>query len=1074
MANEGYDPEIENKDAVGGSSNQANPGNGTSSRGDELDPVRRKERNADVRSGGSAASPKDSPTSATGNSTPESAENLQNREKNVATPGNEEHSGFSFNPNDKAQRGRTRIVLRGVGINRRTAFLGIGAATGIGGLIAVLFLILIPLKIEHIVTNLENRFMSSSENAIDQESENMLSDYVKRYVIPALSKCSGTTLDKDCNPLIGGNGNPVLNVYKGWSNARLENKLADDYGIEFKAVKNGSVTKYYMKVPGVTSPNGDDISSFVNPKDAKEFDGDLFAQVSRGETRTYVRNAFANESRWKQVLLRYKVGRLLEEKYGIKRCNAYCGQRDAFTDFVAEKKNAARILLTQRVIVPRTQTLGIVMECLFDPACDAESTQPQTPQDGTTAEAAGEPENAETDTAIRTNLEKLANGYGITDKATIQGMIDDYNDISEKGYQQFLADKVFSNIPVLSNLTENIGDKVSAVQWINQAADVIVDLKKAGPNLKKLSFLTNKEADEKTFEAFDVEADELHTGHIDPTELGSWTGMLDAGERNVGSDAQVGGTASAENTPLYQALIGGGTASNTPGNSYSCENNKPLEGLVCPEEKLGGNNALSGVTTALDTPPLSYVSSIASAWHSTVGGILSFVGNIFGGLIGDIPGVSDLSGLVSNVTQPFIKYLENDLIPNPLGDGVNVSGGREFDVMAAGAKEVGDDACEQAGCADVTATVAAQQVNQQQAEAKAQFSKESTFAQLFDTSSDYSLVTQLAMAMPSNLQSSVESSFASMISNPFGALTHGFASVFSGHSSADASYTTAEIADPFDSGSKAWPAQDIPAHPIDDWDQDDCNDTSSNGPVAKWQQAAADAPPNSETGMPTYSTPEPCLLIEDADASIGGYFDSSNLSSDDLADVPGSSAEAGDSSSSSPTTTASSAGTTVSAQQLAQQVLQNSKINLGYTTSVKEDIEDAAAGKPGTAGAMTSAAILQLIATIGQTHDVAITAIQSDGQGHCDGEPKSACPNDPHYKGDAVDFGSLDGTMITGRNPPAITIMQQAFTLLPSGSGFGQDECGSQYSTTAELPNKDITFSDTCNHLHVQVPAGTP
>lgn len=163
------------------------------------------------------------------------------------------------------------------------------------------------------------------------------------------------------------------------------------------------------------------------------------------------------------------------------------------------------------------------------------------------------------------------------------------------------------------------------------------------------------------------------------------------------------------------------------------------------------------------------------------------------------------------------------------------------------------------------------------------------------------------------------------------------------------------------------------------------------------------------------------------------------------------------------------------AQQLAQGILNNPNIDLTtYSSSVLQDVKDAAAGKPGTAGAMTSAALLQLIATLGQTHKVMITAIQSDGQGHCNNTPKSACPDDPHYTGDAVDFGSLDGVTISGRNPPSITVMRTAFTVLPKGSGFGQDQCGSQYSTNSELPDGFTTFDDTCNHLHVQVPKGTP
>lgn len=159
------------------------------------------------------------------------------------------------------------------------------------------------------------------------------------------------------------------------------------------------------------------------------------------------------------------------------------------------------------------------------------------------------------------------------------------------------------------------------------------------------------------------------------------------------------------------------------------------------------------------------------------------------------------------------------------------------------------------------------------------------------------------------------------------------------------------------------------------------------------------------------------------------------------------------------------------AQSLAQQILNNSNIDLDcLSPTVSQDVQAAAAGKVGTAGAMTSSAILQLIATVGQSHKVCVTAIQSGGQGHCNNTPKSACPNDPHYTGDAVDFGNLDGQALSGRDPGSLTIMNIAFSVLPGGSGFGQSQCGS----TPPLPNGDITFEDTCDHLHVQVRSGTP
>jgi hypothetical protein len=162
-------------------------------------------------------------------------------------------------------------------------------------------------------------------------------------------------------------------------------------------------------------------------------------------------------------------------------------------------------------------------------------------------------------------------------------------------------------------------------------------------------------------------------------------------------------------------------------------------------------------------------------------------------------------------------------------------------------------------------------------------------------------------------------------------------------------------------------------------------------------------------------------------------------------------------------------GVSGNAQELARQILQSPNIDLSGRL-VKEDIQAAADGKPGSAGVMTSSAILKLILEVGQTHKVTVSAIQSGGTGHCDNKPKPACPNDPHYTGDAVDFSTLDGKALTGRDSGSIIIIQVAFKDLPSGSGIGQKNCG----PTPSLPPGWITFDDSCNHLHVQAPKGTP
>lgn len=152
-----------------------------------------------------------------------------------------------------------------------------------------------------------------------------------------------------------------------------------------------------------------------------------------------------------------------------------------------------------------------------------------------------------------------------------------------------------------------------------------------------------------------------------------------------------------------------------------------------------------------------------------------------------------------------------------------------------------------------------------------------------------------------------------------------------------------------------------------------------------------------------------------------------------------------------------------SAEKIAKQILANPNINLVGFVGVHQDVVDAAEGKPGTAGAMTSVEVLRLIAVLGEHHRVLITAIQSDGRLHCHNQPISVCPNDPHYRGVAVDIGAFDGVVMTGRNAPSLEVIPIAESTATSGM-FGQSQCGPE----PRLHTGWTDFPDSCNHLHVQ------
>jgi hypothetical protein len=161
-------------------------------------------------------------------------------------------------------------------------------------------------------------------------------------------------------------------------------------------------------------------------------------------------------------------------------------------------------------------------------------------------------------------------------------------------------------------------------------------------------------------------------------------------------------------------------------------------------------------------------------------------------------------------------------------------------------------------------------------------------------------------------------------------------------------------------------------------------------------------------------------------------------------------------------------GSSDTAQDLARQILANNRV-AKTGRLVTQDLQDAAAGRSaytrtdGSKYQPLSTTILRLVTTLAQNHTVTINALESGGTGHA--------PGSAHYSGRAIDFGPLDGQTVksvTGRDDNAIKEINETKGLLPSGSKYGQLNCGPH--ATPPLPLGVGEIGDTCNHLHVQIP----
>ncbi|HEX5797555.1 MAG TPA: hypothetical protein VFX86_04150 [Candidatus Saccharimonadales bacterium] len=782
-------------------------------------------------------------------------------------------------------------LLRLIGRNKAKS-AGVGG--GIGALFItglLFFLSVFPLKIEHIIKNITSRWTSSAQNAIEDTGENMLEHYIIKRVLPGYKSC-GSTISKDCFARREGGGNPVTVVYNAWRDAKLETQLAEKYGIEFKWDSQSNT--YYLKsryIPGI----GDDIG----PNGERL--GETWRRLDRTDFRRELRSAIRSETRWFNMMLRYKAGRLVEKKYGVVRCLLFCGTRDQLRDFKEDKKRAAKIYVNQRVIMPRNEALGIVLACLFDPLC-----RPHEVEVGDSSDPDHGAPKSDTEREIESTLARLAQNYGIVDEALIAKMIKDYDTISERGYTKYLIEKIFIRLG-FQGAGRAAADAVPIVGWIVAGSDIISALHGAGPKLKKLTYVLNSTAAVGMFATYQTYADEIHTGNVDAEEVGSWNESLSSGNRGNPNDPIVGGTAGAEESPLYGQLIGntpeankismqnllspsvfaqdgGNGGENSPAEEehpYLCEDGEttptaPLH--TCPEERLGqGIKVLDLLNDFFSTPGVNVITEAANVISDLVGGLINAIVSPVVDVLTLIPGVDSATEWVGGVFNTFFTKIITELVPNPFG--TNMGGGRNAHMIFAGGNVYGNDFTHHGiGGRKAEPRESAQAIIERHNRDMAEFESKPFFARMFDTDTPYSLTSRLAMTMPFDTSKIPQAGLANILRGPLSV----FSSAFNLFGGAEVSAATLPLQpDPFGVTQYVYPRGSVPADPEKAWDNNNCSDKSESGPTHKWNEEAADGPVDENTGMPVNDRTNVCLLIEAATGSMGGLYDKNLLTEDE-------------------------------------------------------------------------------------------------------------------------------------------------------------------------------------------------
>lgn len=794
--------------------------------------------------------------------------------------------GEGYNDSDEGSRfNRLRRKVKGAS-TRKKALIGGGIGAGIGGILIGSFMSMLPLKVNHIAENLQKHNYAGAESAVEKRSQKLFADYLRKHLIPSMKgkdNCGSTLTNKDCVHITD-TDTPAKRLYKAWADNRFENKLAVNHGLKFE--KTGGGVKMFVK----GDKNGIDLSEFTsNPNLNLD---EIGAVKGRANIRAAIKEAFKDETHLKRMMYRFKVGRLLERKYGIRRCMFFCKVTDKFDDWKDKKKLAARMMIIKRVVMPHNDLVQEAMQCILSGKCTSDSAE------------YGEDKEKRRDALekkVASHLEEKGGEFIGKDVSKIADEVEDIMKASGKGgglgryFAEKAIDKIFKK-STANTIKQVTGKVLPVIGWIDFAAKIIKFSKESGAQIKRWTFAINGASMVTLYMLYRSHADELKNAKIDVEMLG---GTVDTISDAAGNEQHKG--QSAEVSPLYDNIMGTPNTKTAfmdilsprayaQGNQakYTCDDNNPIPAgkLICDEEKLVPENFLTQVSDAFKTQPLATLGTAADWWNNSIGwvinGISSAVGDGISYVASLVPGYNEIQAKLGEWTSSMLEKVSKYIIPQPMYDGM--SGARTFNMAAGGADVSGNDFAHyglggKKLSDDEVAAIRTEQLEQENQE----FANKSIFARLFDKENSRSMVSQLAMSMPLSSSKLSQSTVATLLTNPIGQLRNGFGMLFTTQKT-----KAATTADPFGIPQYGYPVDDAAFKA----DSDQYTDAYCDEKIKAWAESATQ---NADTGLDEHNEASPCLLERAAAGSAGGAFDTDVLQPEDLQEpeTPGGNGEAG-------------------------------------------------------------------------------------------------------------------------------------------------------------------------------------
>ncbi len=501
-----------------------------------------------------------------------------------------------------------------------------------------LFSFLIPFKIHHIVTTIEERVGQVPQNAVDRRLE----FYATRYLMVRTLEKNG--IDPKTRGFTYMGTSTFDTFYNNMKGAKFEAKLFNETG-------------YQLQPINLDTGAGSD---FTNPTKWKLVNSNVGKNsalaeqtLDKSQVRQFIRDFAKEETKSRQVIKRHNIRKILKKYNGVDNWKPFEKTRDSTKEKYFEKKKAFKKKVINNTVGKLTPRYGQYLGCLLDDSVDSckEALRGET----STASAPDERVSSkDVDNVVEEGAEDVAQDVG---------------NASEKETQSLIMKRLEGTV-----LGEVLAKAVPVVGWIDFTGKIVKKLDSG--TINQIIYARNAQQYASFAAPFLSASDQLRSGQD-----------FDQADSRVATEVFNG----YEQSNVYQAgnkKIGTVSAQGSTQVMGDCDNdgqkNDPLPAgqLVCPNKMI-----LQDKTSFTSNKGWQALASVAAIEQGTVGKLIGIPQAIVDKIL-DVTKISDgiaaaLDALhVNDAIGGGFEWLLNRVF-SPAITGAE-TGGDAYDALYAG------------------------------------------------------------------------------------------------------------------------------------------------------------------------------------------------------------------------------------------------------------------------------------------------------------------------------------------------------------------------------------------------------